>query len=99
MAKNALISSPLFFGLLFLVLIAFESEGGGVSGVCIYGSGVTNIFVGKMTTSCDGCDLNYCQNLPLPAGYTRPNSGVRSFHCSNVAPRSATPCVCLCCVD
>ncbi|MCL7038120.1 hypothetical protein MKW94_007943 [Papaver nudicaule] len=33
MAKNALIFSPFFFGLLFLVLIAFISEqGGGVNG-------------------------------------------------------------------
>ncbi|KAI3900227.1 hypothetical protein MKW92_004129 [Papaver armeniacum] len=97
MAKNTLIFSPLFFGLIFLILIAFISEGGVSCQSCLPGG--SNIFAGKLGYTCSGCDYNYCNNLAVPAGYTKPNSGVKSFYCSNVAPRYVTPYLCLCCVD
>ncbi|MCL7030147.1 hypothetical protein MKW94_006587 [Papaver nudicaule] len=57
MVKNAFVLSPFFFGLLFLVLIAFISEqGGGVSGQsCNPGTG--SGFGYNVQSTCSGCDL------------------------------------------
>ncbi|KAI3832017.1 hypothetical protein MKX03_006391 [Papaver bracteatum] len=62
MGKNALISSPFFFGLVFLVLIAFISErGGGVRGQSCGAS--TLSFGSRIQNSCEGCG-GYCTSLP-----------------------------------
>ncbi|MCL7029922.1 hypothetical protein MKW94_018339 [Papaver nudicaule] len=99
MAKNALVFSPLFFGLLFLVLIAFNSEGGGVSGQYCNPYGGTNVFAGKIVNDCSGCGA-FCTSLPVPVTYTKPNSGVKSWSCMNYAPSYAAPVIaCRCCVD
>ncbi|MCL7039431.1 hypothetical protein MKW94_027680 [Papaver nudicaule] len=95
MAKNALIFSPFFFGLLFLVMIAFISEG--VSADCIPGSGIA--FAGNVMESCsDGCQ-NFCVTTGLPENYP-PTSGVISGQCSPLnegAPVSLQ--LCLCCTE
>ncbi|MCL7045900.1 hypothetical protein MKW94_029096 [Papaver nudicaule] len=97
--KSALIFSPFFFGLLFLVSIAFISEHrGGVSGQsCSPGTGSS--FGAKVYQGfCVDCS-SYCTSLPLPVGYSVPNSGVKTGQCYSLyAPYPATPYLCLCCV-
>ncbi|MCL7029921.1 hypothetical protein MKW94_018338 [Papaver nudicaule] len=77
--KSAPMLSPLFFGLLLLVSIAF--------------------FFSKVSQGfCVGCTA-YCTSLPLPVGYSVPNSGVKTGQCYSLyAPYPATPYLCLCCV-
>ncbi|KAI3845110.1 hypothetical protein MKW92_020354 [Papaver armeniacum] len=103
MAKNALIFSPFFFGLLFVVLIAFISEqGGGVRGQysCSPGTGVS--FGGQVfySGSCYSLCQGYCTSLAIPVGFTAPNSGVKSGQCHQIysGPGTSPPKLCLCCV-
>ncbi|RZC84856.1 hypothetical protein C5167_047639 [Papaver somniferum] len=101
MAKIALTFSPFFFGLLFLVLIAFISQqGGGVSGQSCAPGG-NNIFAGKLTAyGCYGYCEGFCKSTAIPIGYTKPNLGVKSWSCSFVGPTYySTPWLCVCCVD
>ncbi|KAI3832013.1 hypothetical protein MKX03_006387 [Papaver bracteatum] len=95
MAKNALIFSHLFFGLFFLVFIAFTSEeGGGVRGQsCRPGSG--NSF-GAMY-GCSGCE-SHCTSLDLPAIYSgMTGSAVKTGQCYPIV-KAPERYVCLCCV-
>ncbi|MCL7031349.1 hypothetical protein MKW94_004041 [Papaver nudicaule] len=93
MAKNALVFSPFFFGLLFLALIAFSSEqGGGVSGQsCTPVTGSPFAFDYRVQqNSCDGCDW-FCKSRAV--------SGVKSGLCSQLVTRaSVSQYLCLCCV-
>ncbi|RZC57370.1 hypothetical protein C5167_004673 [Papaver somniferum] len=91
MAKSSPIFSPFFFGLVFLVLIAVISEGGGgVSGQDLYcdpGTGVP-----REAKSMDYCSYfcpRYCLN-------TYGNLGVTSGKCFNI-PNVNTQ-LCFCCV-
>ncbi|KAI3832016.1 hypothetical protein MKX03_006390 [Papaver bracteatum] len=84
MAKNSLIFSHFFFGLVFLVLIAFISQGGG--GVRGQSCGASAIQIGsRLQNNCDGCE-DYCTSLPY--------SGVKAAMCTVL---SETYSVCLCC--
>ncbi|KAI3950401.1 hypothetical protein MKW92_038894 [Papaver armeniacum] len=103
MSKIAFISSPFFFGLFFLVLIAFISEhGGGVRGqptrnFCSPGTG-TSFGQRIQEKTCSGCD-DYCKSLALP-GNSPPSSGVKSGTCLGIESlQSPVPQnVCICCV-
>ncbi|KAL5711416.1 hypothetical protein ACHQM5_021876 [Ranunculus cassubicifolius] len=98
MAKNALIFSPFFFGVLLLVLFAFISEqGGGVRGQsCSPGTG-SAFGYRVQQNGCMGCD-DFCKSLALPAGYP-PKSGVKSGQCFQLAaPGPVSQYLCLCCV-
>ncbi|MCL7045899.1 hypothetical protein MKW94_029095 [Papaver nudicaule] len=94
MAKNALIFSPFFFGLLYLVLIAFVSEqGGGVRGQsCRPGSG--NLF--RAQSGC-GCETQ-CASYELPAIYNGMTGlPVITGQCYEIA-KAPGRYVCFCCV-
>ncbi|KAI3831981.1 hypothetical protein MKX03_006355 [Papaver bracteatum] len=100
MAKNALIFSPFFFSLLFLVLIASISEqGGGVRGQdCSGGSGKPFGSRVQLDSTCEGCD-DFCKSLEIPEAFPFSKSGDKSGTCFQAAPPGADPVnVCLCCV-
>ncbi|RZC84858.1 hypothetical protein C5167_047641 [Papaver somniferum] len=94
MAKNALIFSPFFFGLLFLFLIPLVSgQGGGVRGQ----AWSSTPFASRVQqNTCFGCD-GYCKSLALPTGFSTQNLGVKSGQCSQLAANGpVTEYLCLC---
>ncbi|KAI3955049.1 hypothetical protein MKW98_005052 [Papaver atlanticum] len=85
MAKNALISSPFFFGFLFLVVISFISEG--------QSCGASAIFYGsRIQKNCEGCE-DYCTSLPYSgvkgSVYSYPSG--TSYVCLCCTPRPLPP--------
>ncbi|MCL7032738.1 hypothetical protein MKW94_011591 [Papaver nudicaule] len=102
MSKNALICSPFFFGSLFLVLIAFTSEGvRGVRGQ--YPCPGTGISFGAKTIYGSACYSEcggYCASLALPIGMPGPKLGVKSGTCYQIysGPGTNPPMLCWCCV-
>ncbi|KAI3870857.1 hypothetical protein MKX03_013748 [Papaver bracteatum] len=92
MEKSSIIFSPFFYGLLFLVLIALISEGGGVSGQNLYCDPGTGVPQGAQ--SMDSCSFycpGYCLNNYGSLGVTKG----KCFSIPNVNTRTE---ICFCCV-
>ncbi|KAI3913482.1 hypothetical protein MKW98_003961 [Papaver atlanticum] len=100
MAKNALILSPFFFGLIFLVWIAFISEkGGGVRGQIFSSCSPGNPFGYRVQQdTCLGCN-SYCDSLDLHGKDGAMYICVKWGTCFQVAAlKPVSDYFCVCCI-
>ncbi|KAI3929062.1 hypothetical protein MKW92_016882 [Papaver armeniacum] len=93
MAKSCIIFSPFFFGLLFLVLIAVISPGGGgVSGQNLYCDPGTGVPRGAQS-------MDFCSSrCPSYCFTTYGSLGVTTGKCFNIPFANTQTQICFCCV-